>query len=127
MTVNFPALNPSSRSLQAGQYPLKRFDSISGASRTRLYGSKAFNAKLTLQFKLSDDKAALILKAYHESRGGSEILTLPSELYRGMSTDFQSQIQSYYSWRFDSQPPQIQSVAPNRSDVAITLIGTLDA
>ena len=126
MTVDFPALCPTRRSLRAGEYPTKRFDSISGASVTRLYGSKAFNAQLQLTYLLGDDDMAAVLQSYHASYGGADDLNLPEIVYGGMSEDLQAQIRSYYSWRW-SAPPSVESVFPGRSRIQVTLIGTLDA
>ena len=125
MTVDFPSLTPQRRSLQPGKYPVKRFDSISGASVTRLYGSKAFNAQLQLEYLLSDDDMAAVLQSYHASYGGAEVLNLPAVVYGGMSTELQAQIRDYYSWRW-SGSPQVVSVMPGRSRIKVTLIGTLD-
>jgi len=125
MTADFPALCPSKRSLQAGQYPTKRFDSISGASVTRLYGSKAFNAELQLTYQLSDDDTAALLKSYHDSYGGADTLNLPEAVYGGMSENLQAQVRDYYSWRWNA-PPLVESLFPGRSRILVTLIGTLD-
>ena len=46
--TNFPAIAPTRRSYRAPQFPTKRFDSISGAGVTRLYGSQSFGAQLQL-------------------------------------------------------------------------------
>lgn len=109
----------------AGQYPVKRFTSISGAGTSRLYGSKAFDAQLELEFFLDDDSTALLLSAYHDSKGGYEVLDLPANIYSGMSSDLQDQIRDYYSWRF-AGPPTSQSVMPGRSKISVTLVGGLD-
>ena len=125
MTVDFPALCPTRRSLRAGEYPTKRFDSISGASVTRLYGSKAFNAQLQLSFLLSDEDMAAVLQSYHDSYGGADDLNLPEEVYGGMSETLRTQVRDYYSWRWDA-PPSVESLLPGRSRIQVTLIGTLD-
>ena len=125
MTVDFPALCPTRRSLRAGSYPARRYESISGASITRLYGSKAFNAELTLSFLLGDDDMAAVLKSYHDSYGGADDLNLPEIVYGGMSDDLRAQIRDYYSWRWNA-PPSVESLFPGRSRIQVTLIGTLD-
>ena len=125
MTTPFPDFCPQKRRFTAGQYAVKRFDSISGASTTRLYGSKAFNAQLQLDFLLSDDGVADLLRSYHDSYGGADDLNLPETVYGGMSKNLQEQIRDYYLWRWSSAP-QIESVLPGRSRIQVTLIGTLD-
>ena len=125
MTVDFPAFCPTKRRLTPGQYAVKRFDSISGAGITRLYGSKAFNASLRLEFFLADDEIAEFVEAYHASKGGFDDLTLPAAIYSGMSSNLQDEIRDYYSWRFES-PPAVESVISGRSRINVSLIGTLD-
>jgi len=67
MTVSFPAICPVQRSYTPGSYATKQFTSINGASVTRLYGSKAFNAELSLTFVLGDAELEELLQSYHAS------------------------------------------------------------
>ena len=87
--------------------------------------NKAFDAELQLEFFLDDDNTALLLGAYHDSKGGYEVLDLPENIYSGMSADLQEQIRDYYSWRF-AAPPRSESVMPGRSKISVTLVGGLD-
>jgi len=120
----FPALSPTRRSFTPGEYPTRRFSSISGAGTTRLYGSKAFDATLDLEFLLNDLDTNLLLQSWHDSLGGAKTMTLPHSIFEGMHGP-ESQIPSYLSWRW-SQTPEVQSVQPNRSRIKVRLIGTLD-
>lgn len=122
--ANFPAVNPTRRSFTPGKYPTKRFDSISGAGTTRLYGSKAFNATLNLEFLLDDTNTAAVLQSWHDSRGGAKILTLPATVFAGM-TGPENQIPSYLNWRW-SDMPSVESLVPGRSRIRVTLVATLD-
>ena len=126
MTTDFPSFCPTRRSLTAGTYPVKRFDSISGAGVTRLYGSKASNAELQLDYSLSDDETAVMLASYHDSYGGGDDLAIPAAVYGGMSVSLQAQIRDYYTWRW-SGAPQVESLLPGRSRIRVTLVGTLDS
>jgi len=121
---DFPALSPTRRSFTPGEYPTKRFDSISGASVTRVYGSKAFNATLTLEFLLDDLDTQAILQSWHDSLGGAKTLTLPESIFEGMHGP-ESQIPDYVNWRW-SQTPTVESLQPNTSRIQVRLIGTLD-
>ena len=122
--ANFQAVNPTRRSFTPGKYPTKRFDSISGAGTTRLYGSKAFNATLNLEFLLDDTNTAAILQSWHDSRGGAKILTLPATVFAGMAGP-ENQIPSYLNWRW-SDMPSVESLLPGRSRIRVTLVATLD-
>ena len=57
MSTAYPSLCPTaSRSWTPGVagYPTRRFNAINGPQQTRLYGSKAFDATLALEYVLSD-------------------------------------------------------------------------
>ena len=123
--IDFPAVSPTRRRFTPGEYPIKRFDSISGAGVTRLYGSKAFNATLNLEFLLDDVGTEAVLQSWHDSMGGAKVLTLPTELFEGMNGP-EGQIPNYLNWRW-SQVPSVQSVLPGRSRIRASLVATLDS
>ncbi len=124
MSIDFPEICPTRRSFTPGEYPTKRFTSISGAGTTRVYGSKAFNATLTLEFLLDDLDTQAILQSWHDSLGGAKTLTLPETIFEGMNGP-EEEIPNYLNWRW-SQTPTVESVLPNRSRIQVSLIGTLD-
>jgi len=123
--INFPAVSPTRRSFTPGEYPTKRFDSISGAGTTRLYGSKASNATLDLEFLLDDTNTEAVLQSWHDSLGGAKVLTLPATLFEGMNGP-EGQIPNYLNWRW-AQVPSVQSVFPGRSRIQASLVATLDS
>ena len=123
--IDFPTLSPTRRRFTPGEYPIKRFDSISGAGVTRLYGSKAFNATLDLEFLLDDTGTAAVLQSWHDSMGGAKVLTLPTELFEGMNGP-EGQIPNYLNWRW-AQVPSVQSIVPGRSRIQASLVATLDS
>ena len=54
----FPNLKPTSRSFDAGDYPIKTFQSQSGVETRILYGSRRTGAQLSLSFdNISDTDA----------------------------------------------------------------------
>ena len=126
MTVSFPALCPTRRTYTPGQYPTKKITSINGATTTRLYGSKAFDATMNLSFLLSDADMTKLLNSWHASRGGFDTLKLPSSVFSGIGETLQAQIPNYLQWRW-AEMPSVESVLPNRSRVQVQLIATLDA
>lgn len=125
MTVKFPNLSPTSRNYTAGEFPTKRFNSISGAGTTRLYGSKAYNVSLNLEFVLNDADLASVLSCYDQANGSAYELALPNMVFDGMSSALQKQIPNHVTWRWDSTP-QVESLFPGRSRVRVNLLGTLD-
>lgn len=126
MTVTFPAVCPTRRIYTPGQYPTKKITSINGATTTRLYGSKAYDATMNLSFLLNDAEMASLLNSWHESRGGFYTLDLPDSVFAGVSSALQTQIPSYLQWRW-AEMPTVESVLPNRSRVQVQLIATLDS
>ena len=123
--MSFPDFCPTRREFSAGTYPVKRFDSISGAGVTRLYGSKASNATLQLSYLLADTEVAEFLESYHSTYGGAVGFALPLAVYSGIDPELRAQARDYYTWRWNAAP-QIQSVMPGRSRIQVSLIGTLD-
>ena len=123
--TNFPAIAPTKRSYRAPQFPTRRFDSISGAGVTRLYGSKSFGAQLQLEFNQDDEGTRQFLDCYEAARGDAGTLNLPSQIFDGMTAELQASIPDQLSWRF-AGTPQVESLFPNRSRIRLTLAGTLD-
>jgi hypothetical protein len=126
MTTVFPSISPTSRSYVAPRFPTKRFDSINGAGVTRLYGSKSFGAQLDLEFVLTDDETSSVLRCYEQARGDSDELSLPSNIFNGMTAALQNEIPAHLSWRW-AETPKVKSLFGNRSRLQVSLIGTLDS
>ena len=125
MPVPFPEICSTQRQFTPGEYPTRRFTAINGAGRTRIYGSAAFDAALDLTFVLKDSELADLLECWNAAKGSYDELLLPAEVYAGVSGDVAAQFQDYLVWRF-SGVPQVSSLAPGRSNVRVSLIGTLD-
>lgn len=125
MTTPFPALRPSTRSVQVGRYPVKSFTALNGTSITRLYGSKRSNSTLQLTFSgVKDADVQKILTAYDSSYGGFNDLTLPREIWTGFNNALANELQSDYKWRFN-EAPTIETLFPGVFAVNVSLIGTL--
>ena len=116
---------PHPASLDSGAVLTRRFAAINGAGTTRLYGTAAFDATLRLEYLLSDDELALLLKCYNDARGTFDELELPPETFIGLSVEVQAEIPDYLTWRWEDTP-QIESISPGRSRVRVNLVGTLD-
>ena len=125
MTTAYPDICPTRRTYTPGAYATRRFTAINGVSVTRLYGDKAFDAKLSLEYLLGDSELADLLACYNNARGSFDELEMSPESFVGLSGDVQAEIPDYLTWRW-SDTPQIESVAPGRSRVRVNLVGTLD-
>ena len=124
--INFPALKPTSRSVTQGQFAVKRFTSVSGAGRTRIYGSQPFNSLLEMSFdNIADNLALLIVNCYENARGSYDQLSIPNSVWNGMEEGLRIRLQRDYVWRFSEQP-QLSSTAPGKTSVTVKLEGQRD-
>lgn len=128
MTAQFPGIKPAERSFRLGQYPVKTYRALSGATVKRAFGNRAYGYELQLSFNnISDAVTAQLIDHYNATSGGFERFTLPAELFVGMSATLASKIQSptQIKWEY-TNPPEVKSVINGRSTVTINLAGELD-
>ena len=116
---------PVERTFTPGNFATRRFNSISGAGITRIYGSKQFDATLELVFVLSDADTCTILRAWDNAKGSFETLDLPEEFFVGSGELLDCGIPDYLNWRW-AERPSVTSLLPGRSRVQIRLVATLD-
>ena len=128
MTAQFPGIKPAERSFRLGQYPVKSYRALSGATVKRAFGNRAYGYELQLSFNnISDAVTSQLIDHYNATSGGFERFTLPAELFVGMSTTLAGKIQSptQIKWEY-ANPPEVRSVISGRSTVTINLAGELD-
>lgn len=131
MTVNFPSIEPTSRSFSAPTWPTTSSVSQSGVTTRRLWGSRPSNARLSLTFaNINDANTSAILNAYHLAKGSSVDLSLPAPLFNGASETLKNWLNTSstgagMTWHFSDEPPSVESVAPGRSTVQLTLVAEL--
>ena len=121
--ISFPALCPKTRSYSPGVYATKRFNSISGAGTTRLYGSKPFDAMLTFEFLVSDSELSLVFECWHDAKGDAYDIKLPNAIFTGMKRNL---FLRNLEWRWAS-PPQVTSVTKGISTLQTKFIAVLEA
>lgn len=129
MATSFGQLDtcgPTKRTFVPGQYATKRFESISGAGTTRLYGSKAFDAQLRITLLLNDDDTCAVLRCWDDAYGTYDTIELPEEFLAGSSPILDCGVPEYLNWRW-AEAPSVESILPGRSRVQINLVATLDA
>lgn len=128
MTAQFPGIKPAERSFRLGQYPVKSYRALSGATVKRAFGNRAYGYELQLSFNnITDAVTAQLIDHYEATSGGFERFTLPAELFAGMSSALTSKIQSptQIKWEYVN-PPEVKSVINGRSTVTVNLAGELD-
>ena len=129
MSISFGTLDtcgPTRRKFVPGVFATKRFNSISGAGTTRLYGSKASDAQLQLTFVLNDADTCTILSCWDAAYGEYNTIVIPSEFLAGASPVLDCGVPDYLNWRW-AEAPSVESLLPGRSRVQVNLIATLDA
>jgi hypothetical protein len=132
MATTFPSIEPTGRSFTAPSWATTTQASQSGVITRRLWGSRPSRATLNLQFNNIDDTdTSAILNAYNTAKGSTDSLTLPSQLFVGADATLQTWLDSSATgagllWCFsEGSPPQVESVAPGRSNVTVSLTAEL--
>ena len=125
--ANFPALKPSARSFQLGQYPIKTYRAMSGAVVRRSFGNKAFGYTLDLQFEnVPEATVNTIIDHYNGQQGGTLGFEIASAVFAGYSANLQNKVRvpPGIEW-FYAEPPNVSSVIAGISTITVKLIGEM--
>jgi len=125
--ANFPALKPSARSFQLGQYPVKTYRAMSGAVVRRSFGNKAFGYTLDLQFEnVPEETVNTIIDHYNGQQGGTLGFEIASAVFAGYTVTLQGKVRnpSGIEWLY-AEPPNVSSVIRGISTVTVKLIGEM--
>jgi len=122
----FPSLQPTTRTYDGGDFPVRTYRAQSGAESRILYGSRRTGMKLDLAFEnITDAQAEQFLDHYDETKGTYTTFTLPASAFSGWSGNKDAiDAATANSWRYDG-PPQVSNVRPGISSVQIKLVGVL--
>ena len=126
--ANFPSIRPTGRSYSPGQFPIKIYRGLSGATVKRIFGNRSFGHSIELEFaNITDANVKLILDHYYAQGGGYTRFALPNDIFSGMNDSLRGVVQAptNIQWEY-AQPPQVESVFNGRSTVTVSLIGELD-
>lgn len=120
----FPAYRPTSRSFDAGDYPIRTFRSQSGVETRILYGSRRTGAELSLAYEnILDTEAADFISHYEEVKGTFGTFDINASTRAGWSgANFNTGAGN--TWRY-AGPPEITNVRPGRSTVQVNLVAVL--
>jgi len=126
--MSFPQLVPTSRSFDAGDYPVKAFKSQDGAEVRILYGSRRVGMSLRLSYQnIPDASAKLFIEHFHNSKGTYQQFTLgdgsgAAALKGWAEAERWLDAEAWGSrWRYASAP-QLDSVYPGISTVIVELV-----
>ena len=123
-SVQFPALEPASRTWSMGLYPLTMQQAWGAQPLAFRHGLRAAGHTLTLAFEyLTTVEAALIRAHYHERRGTLLPFGLPPEVWRG-HTSPTGPVPGSVQWRYGNEPSE-QHSSGGLVNVSVSLVSVL--
>jgi len=125
--ASFPALKPSARSFQLGQYPVKTYRAMSGAVVRRSFGNKAFGYTLDLEFaNIPEATVNTIIDHYNGQQGGTLGFAIAIVVFAGYTVTLQGKVRnpSGIEWLY-AEPPNVSSVIAGISTVTVKLVGEM--
>lgn len=125
--ADFPSIIPTSRSFKLGQYPIKAYRALSGATVRRSFGNRPFGYTLELEFaNVFEATVNSICDHYNGQGGGTLGFTVPAIVFSGYSTILQGKIRTPVGieWLY-AEPPNITSVKVDISNVTVSLVGEI--
>ena len=125
--ANFPALKPTARSFQLGQYPVKTYRAMSGAVVRRSFGNKAFGYMLDLEFaNVSEATVNTIIDHYNGQQGGTLGFAIDGTVFLGYTVALQTKAfyPSGIEWLY-AEPPSVSTVIKDISTVTVKLVGEM--
>lgn len=128
--VPFPALKPSSRSYQPGEFPTREFVGLNGATTQLRYSSRRSNSELSLEFQnVADSQAVAVLASYEAvTRSGDWLEFTTANAMAGAAVELQpwlAESNSGLRWRY-AGAPKVTSVFPGRCNLSCSFVGQLD-
>lgn len=120
----FPALRPTSRDFNPGDFAVKTYNAQSGAEVRILYGDTRTKMEMTLGYdNISDAQAEQFLTHYNETKGTFSTFTISNTTKAGWSGNASAiDTGSINRFRY-ADPPQVTAVRPGRSSVRVNLVG----
>jgi hypothetical protein len=125
--ADFPSLVPTARSFALGQYPIKSYRALSGATVRRSFGNRPFGYTLELEFaNVFEATVNSICDHYNGQGGGTEGFAVPAAVFAGYSATLQGKIRTpaNIEWLY-AEPPSITSVKVDISTVTVSLVGEI--
>jgi hypothetical protein len=125
--ADFPALTPTARNFQLGQFPVKTYRALSGVTIRRSFGNRPFGHTLKLEFQnVPEATVNTIIDHYNTQSGGTEGFRLPPRVFAGYSAGLRNRAQdpTGNEWLY-AEPPVIKSVLRDRSSVTVNLISEI--
>ena len=125
----YPSLAPTSRSYNAGNWPVKSFNAQDGVEVRILYGNRRYNHSVSLTYEnISDTVAEQFMQHYFGQLGTYRTFAIAmdsSKITAGWegSTDFYNAgVRTQYRY---AKPPTLTSIYPGVSTMQVELVATL--
>ena len=119
--MSFPNLTPTGRTYDPGDWPVKKYQALSGAEIRIRYGNLRTNQRLTLTYdNITDSEASQFLDHYVSVQGTFLKFTIGGNVFNGSGLSKGRDA----VYRYDG-PPQVTSVRPNISSVVVNLISVV--
>lgn len=128
--MTYPALRPTSRTFDPGNWSTRTYNAQNGAEVRILYGSQRYNLKLALTYSnLSDSEAEQFLQHYNEMLGTYKVFTFEPAARVALFAGWQGTLGALdpplgVDWRY-AEAPRIDSVRPGVSTVTVSLVGVI--
>jgi hypothetical protein len=125
--AQFPALRPTTRSYNPGDWPVKTWRAMNGSEVRILYGNTRSGSTLDLTFEnIPDSTAQQILDHYKQELGTFQTFDLSETTkhsgWGGAADAFNAGVGVQYRY---SDAPKITNVVRGRSTVSVTLVGVM--
>ncbi len=126
----YPAIAPTARQFDPGDYPVRKYNAQNGAEVRILYGNKRFGLRLALSYtNITDPLAEKFLNHYDETTGTFSTFTFSPDarvaLFAGWSgNEGALSPPSGVDWRYE-KAPQVTAVRPGISTITVSLVGVI--
>lgn len=125
--ADFPSFVPTARSFELGQYPIKTYRALSGATIRRSFGNKPFGYTLSLEFaNVVESTVNSICDHYNGQGGGTDGFVVPAAVFAGYSVTLQGKVRTPagIEWLY-AGPPSVKSEPCGISTVTVSLVGEI--
>jgi hypothetical protein len=125
--ADFPSLVPTARSFALGQYPIKSYRALSGATVRRSFGNRPFGYTLELEFaNVFEATVNSICDHYNGQGGGTVGFAVPAAVFAGYSATLQGKVRTPagIEWLY-AEPPSITSIKADISTITVSLVGEI--
>ena len=126
--MTFPAIPPTGRTFDPGDFANTKYRANSGAEFRILYSSKRTGMRVQLSYQnITDAQAELFLDHYHSMQGTFQQFELTDGV-NGMKAGWEGNSDAIGAvmwgsqWRYE-RAPELQSVYPGVSTVTVNLVG----